>query len=183
VAPGAVFLAGEAERLPLTAGIFDLITAAGSINYTDLSQSLPEAARVLAPGGTIVIYDFSAGRRLRDGQGLEEWYREFASRYPRPSGYHLDVRRLDYPHSGLRLDGYEEIEVPIEMSPDSYLRSSMSETRVELAVGSGVPESEIREWCRQTLGAVFDGRSHAEVLFDAYVAYVRRPASSHEPPA
>ena len=183
LAPQAAFLAAEAECLPFAAGAFHLITAAGSINYTDRTRSLAEAARVLAPSGTMAIYDFSAGRRVRGSRRLDDWYQEFERRYPRLPGYHLDVRRLDYAHSGLRLDGYEEIEVPIEMSLDSYLRSSMSETRVELAIGSGVPEPEIHEWCRQTLGAVFGERSHAEVLFDAYVAYVRPDASSLEPPA
>jgi SAM-dependent methyltransferase len=181
VAPGAMFLVGEAESLPFAAGTFQLITAAGSINYADLTLSLPEAARILAPGGTVAIYDFSAGRRLRDSHRLEEWHREFECRYPRAPGYHLDVRRLNYGHAGLRLDGYAEIEVPIEMSLDSYLPYAMSETRVELAIASGVPEAEIRGWCRSTLGDVLEGQSH-EVLFDAYVAYVRRNESAHESP-
>ena len=63
LAPQAAFLVAEAERLPFAAGAFHLITAAGSINYTDRPRSLAEAARVLAPAGTMAIYDFSAGRR------------------------------------------------------------------------------------------------------------------------
>ena len=173
VAPRAVFVVGEAERLPFAAGTFHLITAAGSLNYADLKLSLPEAARVLAPGGTMAIYDFSAGRRLRGSQRLEEWYQEFERRYPRPPRLRLDVRRVDYAHSGLRLDGYEEIDIPISISLDSYLPYAMSETRVELAIARGVQESEIRDWCRQTLGEVFGDQSR-EVIFDAYAAYVRR---------
>ena len=48
----------------------------------------------------------------------------------------------------------------------------MSETGVELAVARGVPEAEIRTWCESTLAGVL-GEEPRDVLFDAYVAYVR----------
>src|SRR4051794_16003663 len=38
VAPGAAFLAGSAEAIPLADGSVDLITAAGSLNYVRLDQ-------------------------------------------------------------------------------------------------------------------------------------------------
>ena len=74
VAPGAAFVVGTAERLPFVSASFDLVTAAGAINYTDLDVSLPEIARTLCSTGTFVIYDFSAGRRFADRRDLEDWY-------------------------------------------------------------------------------------------------------------
>ncbi|MGH9837487.1 MAG: class I SAM-dependent methyltransferase [Blastocatellia bacterium] len=74
VAPQASFLVGQAERLPLRDGAFDLMTAVGAINYADLDLFLPEAARVLARDGVFIIYDFSAGRRFRESVLLDEWY-------------------------------------------------------------------------------------------------------------
>jgi SAM-dependent methyltransferase len=173
VAPGAVFVVGEAERLPFPAGTFDLMTAAGSVNYADLHLFLPEAARVLAPRGVLAIYDFSAGRRLRDSGALDEWYDAFERRYPPPPGYHLDPRALAYGHAGLRLEAYEEMEVAVGMSLGSYLHYAMTETNVELAISRGGAEPEIRDWCRRSLEQIFDGDPR-DVLFDAYVACVRR---------
>ncbi len=46
------------ERLPFMSASFDLVTAAGAINYTDLDVSLPEIARTLTSTGIFVIYDF-----------------------------------------------------------------------------------------------------------------------------
>jgi ubiquinone/menaquinone biosynthesis C-methylase UbiE len=80
VAPHALFLAGRAEALPFSAGAFDVIAAAGSLNYVDVDLFLPNAARVLAPGGVLVIYDFSVGRRARGGHRLDEWFAAFARR-------------------------------------------------------------------------------------------------------
>src|SRR4051812_40844751 len=71
VAPAAAFVVGQAEHLPFTAGSFDLVTAAGALNYADRERSLAEIARVLAPRGVLAIYDFSGGRRCREAVPLD----------------------------------------------------------------------------------------------------------------
>jgi ubiquinone/menaquinone biosynthesis C-methylase UbiE len=58
VAPHARFVIGQAERLPFAAGSFDLVTAAGSLNYADLPSALAEIGRVLTWDGTFLLYDF-----------------------------------------------------------------------------------------------------------------------------
>ena len=84
----------------------------------------------------------------------------------------MDVRRFAYGASGLRLASHAEFEVVLPMTRDSYVAYAMSETGVELAVARGAPEAEIRTWCESTLTGVLDGEPR-DVLFDAYVAYVR----------
>lgn len=173
VAPKSGFLVSQAERLPLAARSFDLITAAGAINYADRDLFFPEAERVLTADGTLVIYDFSAGCRCASDDRLQQWFAEFTQRYPSPPGYALDVTALDYGRYGLKLSGYQEFEVALPMTLDSYLAYAMSETSVEQAILNGTPEAEIRDWCRQTLSEVF-GDESLEILFDAYIAYINR---------
>ncbi len=172
VAPGAAFVVGKAERLPFASASFDLITAAGAVNYTDLDLSFPEVARTLTVSGTFVIYDFSAGRRFASRPHLHAWYAEFNHRYPEAPGYHLDVEHLAYERWGLALSAYHAFEVPVPMTADSYLRYAMSETRVGLAIGRGATEDDILTWCRDTLDDVFGNDQH-DVVFDAYVAYLK----------
>ena len=176
VAPQALFLVGRAERLPFSAGAFDLITAAGSLNYADVDLFLPEAARALAPSGVLIIYDFSAGRRMRGGHQLDEWFATFARRYPSPPGDALDVRGLAYSRAGLRLQAYEELEIAVPMTLSAYLLYVLSATSVEWAIVRGMPEKAIRAWCQRTLADVF-GDTSRDVLFEAYVAYVIRDGS------
>jgi SAM-dependent methyltransferase len=173
VALHARFVVGQAERLPFPAATFDLMTAAGSVNYVDLDRFLPEVARVLTPTGVLVIYDFSAGRRFRDNTQLEAWYCSFEHHYPSSPGYALDVRGLAYDRAGLCLDGYEEMVVAVPMHVDAYLAYILSETRIERAIAQGVSEAAIRDWCQATVSRVF-GNEVQDVLFGAYVAYVRR---------
>lgn len=175
VAPHALFVAGQAERLPFADEAFELLTAAGSVNYSDLDLFLPEAARVLMPGGMLVIYDFSAGRRLRGNTLLEEWYDAFEHRYPPLPGYALDVRGLAYERAGLYPGSYDELEIAIPMNAASYLAYAMSETSIEAAIRRGASEAEVSVWCRDTLSPVF-GNEFKEVIFDAYIACVRKGA-------
>jgi ubiquinone/menaquinone biosynthesis C-methylase UbiE len=169
----AHFAIAQAERLPFAADSFDLLTAAGSLNYADLTQFLPEAARVLNANGVLAIYDFSEGKRLRNDARLEEWYAAFKQRYHSPPGYALDVRALPYEKYGLRFYGYHELEVAVLMTHASYLRYALSETSVEQAIERGEAEVNIEAWCRDTLAEIFDDKPR-DVLFDAYIAYVQR---------
>jgi SAM-dependent methyltransferase len=49
---------GDIEALPLRAGSFDVVIAAATLHYAvDLFRALAEAARVLRPGGLLIIAD------------------------------------------------------------------------------------------------------------------------------
>ncbi len=174
VSTQAHFVVAKAEQLPFAAQTFDLMTAAGSLNYADLDQFFPDAARVLKPSGVLAIYDFSEGRRLHDDHRLEDWFAAFKQRYPAPPGYALDVKALHYSRYGLQLYAYEELEVAVPMTLSSYLSYALSEAGVELAISHGTPEEEIRAWCHSTLSDIFD-ETPRDVMFDVYVAYVNRP--------
>lgn len=51
--PGVLALAGTGEKIPLPDDSADLIVAAQAWHWVDESLALPEAARVLRPGGTL----------------------------------------------------------------------------------------------------------------------------------
>ena len=173
VAPRARFAVAAAERLPFTADAFEVITAAGSINYADLELALPEITRTLTRRGTFVVYDFSAGRRMTDTGRLEQWYAEFEERYPDAPGYALDVRAIPFERFGLFLEKYDGLELHVPMSFEAYVAYALSETRIERALTNSANEDRIRQWCRDTLTGVFEG-GRRDVIFDAYAAYIRR---------
>ena len=175
IAPHARFVIGQAERLPYAAGSFDLVAAAGSLNYADLSQALPEIARVLTGEGRFLLYDFSTGRRSADGDELADWFDSFERRFPWPAGWEpLDVRELPLARYGLRLLDYTDIEVELPMAFDAYLRYMLSEVNVDDAITRGDHSAEeARAWCRETLQPVFaDGE--VTVVIPGYVASLAR---------
>jgi SAM-dependent methyltransferase len=171
VAPCARFVIGQAERLAFAAGSFDLVTAAGSLNYADLPAALTEIARVLTRDGTFLLYDFSAGRRSVSGGVLTAWFSSFEQRFSSPPGWQpFDVRELPLVGYGLRLIGYTDVETRLPMGLDAYLRYMLSEVNVDNAIARGACSAEeARDWCRRTLRAVFaDGE--VTVVIPGYVA-------------
>jgi hypothetical protein len=164
-------LVGNAEALPITPRSVDIVTAAGSLNYADLSLFFPEAVRVLTPDGMLVVYDFSQGRSFRGSPSLDTWFSEFLCRYPMPldSGHEVSPESLGSCDSGFLLSGHEHFEVGLKLNPDFYLDYVMTETNVSHAVQNGISEQQIRAWCADTLAPVFQGSPH-EVLFRGYVA-------------
>jgi len=57
------FTPGDAEKIPFSDGSFDAVTVAfGVRNYEHLLQGLKEMNRVLKPGGTMMILEFSHPR-------------------------------------------------------------------------------------------------------------------------
>jgi SAM-dependent methyltransferase len=179
VAPQAGFVIGRAERLPFAGGSFDLVTAAGSLNYADFPSALAEIARVLTPDGTFLLYDFSPGRRSAGDDKLERWFGSFEQRFPWPPGRQpLEVRELPLAAYGLQLLDFTDVETRLPMDVDAYLRYALSETNVENSVATGAcsPE-EARDWCQATLESVFtDGP--ATVLIAGHVATLARAAES-----
>lgn len=171
VAPHASFVIGQAERLPFAAGSFDLVTAAGSLNYTGLPSALAEIARVLTGDGTFLLYDFSAGRRSVSGTELAGWYASFERRFPPPPGWEpLDVRELPLGRYGLRLLDFTDVETWLPMTFDAYLRYALSEVNVDSAIARGACSGEeARDWCRATLAAVF-ANGDVTVVIPGYVA-------------
>jgi SAM-dependent methyltransferase len=181
VAPHAGFVVGQAERLPFAARSFDLVAAAGSLNYADLPSALAEVARVLTRDGTFLLYDFSTGRRSVSGGDLAGWFASFEQRFPRPPGWQpFDVRELPLVAYGLRLLDYTGAEARLPMTFDAYLRYMLSETNVDSAIARGAcTAEEARDWCRETLKAAFaDGE--ATVVIPGYVATLALAATDDD---
>jgi SAM-dependent methyltransferase len=173
VAPRAAFTVARAEAPPFASGAFDLITAAGALNYVDLDAFLPEASRLLAPGGHLVVYDFSSGRRIEGDARLEEWFGAFESRWPFPRGYAFDLARLDHEPSGLERAGRRDFTVAVPLDVAAYVAYVLTETNVEQAIQTGERLEDIRAWCQDGVGDIFQGTKRA-VLFEGYVQYVER---------
>ncbi|WP_051670807.1 class I SAM-dependent methyltransferase [Bryobacter aggregatus] len=171
VAPSADFLVGTAESIPVADRCVDLISAAGSLNYVKLVPFFEEAARVLAPTGVLVAYDFSPGRSFRHSDRLDQWFGDFVNRYPWPlsEARTLSPEILGGLDFGFQLQKAEVFEIGVRLDPAFYLNYMLTETNVAAAVRRGVELDSIRQWCSETLAPVWDHKPH-EVLFRGYYA-------------
>lgn len=171
-APGAEFVCGRAEKLPLASAIADWITAAGSLNYASPRRFFAEARRVLKLRGSLVIYDFGPGTGLEFGDtALEEWFARFAARYPQPANEALTLdpeRVAELAGEAFLVAAAEYFEIGIRFDAASYAGYMLTETNVAEALKRGVPLEEIRSWCEETLAPIWRDAGERMVLFRGY---------------
>lgn len=170
--PGAVFAAATGEALPLPDGSVDVITAAGSLNYVrGLDQCFGEMRRVLRPDGSVLVYDFGAGRRFNGPGELNRWFETFVTRYPYPSSEAraLDPEILSTVAPGFGVRRQSPFVIALTMSRSEYEAYILTETNVAAGIRGGETLARITAWVHDTLSQ-FWGDDSREVLFEGYWA-------------
>ena len=72
VGPGPTFVVGDAAGLPFADASFDLVVSTFSMHHwSDRAAGLSEIARVLRPGGRVVIWDLKPGSAPFHGRGQD----------------------------------------------------------------------------------------------------------------
>ena len=172
--PAATFFVAGAEAIPLPSESVDLISAAGSLNYADLSTFFSEAHRVLRPRSFLIVYDFSPGRTFPNDASLAAWFDQFSSRYSWPpfNGNPLNPEILAHADARFAMENHEHFSIGLPMTLAQYLDYMLTETNVAQAVTNGTPRAAIRDWCATTLAPLFS-TGPREVIFEGYFACLR----------
>jgi SAM-dependent methyltransferase len=175
VAPGAVGVVGRAEALPVPDASVDLVTAAGSLDFVDdLDAAARDLARVLAPGGVALVYDFTTGRHLRAGPDLAPWFAEVLRRWPRPRRTTPPFDAAALAAAGLAVE-HHPFEVDVALSRRGYVDYLLTESFVTAAIRRGEDRAEIDRWLTSSVPwAAAEGLT-ADVVFEGYLLVGRRP--------
>ena len=160
------YAVATAEALPLATGTVDLVTVSSGVHWFDQRRFGAEAARVLRPGGALLLYEH-AGPTLPD-PAFPDWL----------SGTYL--RRFPSPRRGALA---AEFPVPGGFVPERTGRwpDEVPMTRARFAAYlatqsnvAGEPPDRVRAWFDAELVPFFPGDQPQPVRFRASYLLLRR---------
>jgi len=152
-ASGLRFVAGSAERLPLVSGAFGLVTVALAFHWLDRDRFLPEARRVLAASGWLVLYANAFTGTMREESSFADWFRTaYLRRFPSPPRDRRPLTAAAAARHGLRLVGEESYTNDVVFSAAELAVYLTTQSNVIAAVEEGAesPDAAV-SWLRAEL--------------------------------
>jgi SAM-dependent methyltransferase len=155
VSPRIRFVAGQAEALPARTQSIALVTAATAAHWFDRPPFYAEAARVLAPGGSMALVQNE--RRWWDSSGLAEYETILESLVP-------DYRRGSHPDAK---GGFSVSDFAAELSTNALFATPVSriwnwemrfdrDAFVEFSLSSSIVQRAVARTSRDTVGRALD---------------------------
>lgn len=167
--------AAEVTKCPVTP--YDIVTAAGVINWVDKERFLKSMNEVMAPKGLLVIYDFWISNRMVGSDAYTDWYQNaYLQEFPKP------VRDESvWSQHDVGADFILKKQITYEMQYDFNLESFIDFMMIQSNVNTRIAgkqetekqetEKEVRSWMQQTLQPIF-GREVKTLIFDGYSWYI-----------
>lgn len=161
---------------------FDLITAAGVMNWVDETVFLPKCRRLLSRNGYFLVYDFWISDRMKDNAGYADWYRNrYLLSFPKPPRKEEIWTNQTVETYGLQMKLQKELHMPYEMGLDDYVEFMLLQSNVIAKVEEkGRPLPEVKQWFYDTLTPIWN-KTKEILYFDGYLWVMQRATYSAEP--
>ena len=169
---GLPYAVAAAEALPVRDGSVDLVTVGSGVHWFEPDRFRAEAARVLRPGGTLLLYEH-AGPDLLDRPGFRDWTRgSYLARYPSPARGAMAADADAGGRFDRRRTGRWPDEVPF--TREAFADYLMTQSNVVRVLDAGEPADSVRDWLLAELAPFFAGGPTQVVTFTASYQALRK---------
>ena len=164
--------AAEETQIPLEP--YDIVTAAGMINWVDKDRFLQNMREVIAPSGLMVIYDFWITDKMVDNDAYTEWYQnQYLIHFPKPPRKENVWTQTDLGECFILKDQVT-YQMQYEFDLEAFIDFMMIQSNVNAQIEEGSKtENEVRNWMKQTLQPIF-GRDSKRLFFEGYNWYIEK---------
>lgn len=167
------FYVAKAEETLIPEVKYDIVTAAGCVNWVDEKHFMENMKEVTEDGAVIVIYDFGITDKMVENNEYTVWYQnEYLERFPKPPRKENKWTEQDLV-DGFIMEKQTEYEMNYSFNIDNYVDFMMIQSNVNSKIESGErSETDIRKWMKASLEPIF-GESDRELVFYGYSWYIR----------
>lgn len=168
------FYVAAAEQTRIPAEPYDIVTAAGVINWVDRELFLNNLQEVMAQEGLLVIYDFWITDQMVDGEAYTRWYQEeYLRNFPKPPRKENTWRQEDL-GKHFKLKKQVNHQMSYEFDLNSFIDFMMIQSNVNAQIEEGKrDEAEVRQWMSETLKPIF-GVGKRQLIFEGYNWYIEK---------
>lgn len=169
------FIVSKAEELPDFGKKFDMVTAAGVVQWVDRDLFLRNMSNVMSDHGYLLIYDFWISDKMKDCSAYTVWWHDvYLKEFPRPFRNESVWTEEDAARYGFLMKDQIRHEMEYEFEQDSFIEFMMVQSNVNAKIeGGGNSVKAVRKWFEQSTEPLFQGGKRT-AIFDGYSWYMER---------
>lgn len=164
----------RAEQIPEN-DRFDIITAAGVMNWVDETLFLPKLNNILAKNGYFLVYDFWISDRMKDNSSYTEWYQnQYLIKYPKPKRKENEWTNQTIKPYNLCLFKKKYLCLDYDMNLSDFVDFMLLQSNVIAKVDElGKSINEAREWFTNSLNKIWT-QNEEKLFFDGYLWIIKK---------
>lgn len=168
------FYVAKAEETLIPDRLYDIVTAAGVINWVDKDEFLHNMKQVMGENGLLIVYDFWISNRMEGVEKYTDWWNHsYLVHFPKPPRKE-DIWKQEDLLCGFHLKKQVTYEMTYEFDMQAFIRFMMIQSNVNAQIESGQKdEEEVRQWMEQTLSPIFN-HSKRKLIFEGYSWYIEK---------
>lgn len=170
------FLQCKAEELDETLGSFDIVTAAGVINWVDETIFLPALEKMMEPNGILLIYDFGITDEMEGNANFTDWYREqYLAMFPKPPRKENVWTEADVSPYHFHIMAQDNYKTGFPMDKEQFIRFMLLQSNVIAQVEEkGKTLTDVKKWFENTLTPYFEDNKKENLIFAGYNWYLQK---------
>ena len=168
------FYVAGAEETKIPEEKYDIVTAAGCINWVDEKKFMANMTEVLKDDGVIVIYDFGITDRMVGNDDYTRWYQnEYLKRFPKPPRKENKWTQADL-SEGFIMEKQTEYDMQYSFGIGAFVDFMLIQSNVNAQIECGnIRADQARNWMTESLSPIF-GEEEKQLIFYGYSWYIRK---------
>lgn len=164
----------KAEENEIPTIPYDIITAAGVVNWVDKDLFLDNAEKILNNNGLLVVYDFWITDRMENKLEYTEWYRgKYLKKFPKPYRKEYVWKQNDLTVA-FNMEKQTTYDLTYKFSLEDFIDFMMIQSNVNEKIEKGtLSTEEVRNWMTESLQPIFNGEDRT-LIFEGYNWYIRK---------
>ncbi len=154
--PNVAYRLGFAEQLDFGAGEFDLVSAGSALHWFDQDRFFVQCQKVLAPAGTLAVYNDHFTTHMQDVIACKRWMRTcFAKRFPPPRRGMRDIDERKAADCGFAVVHRASFSHLVPFSREEFIAYLLTRSNTLAAIERGEEtQRSIADWLDYELAPI-----------------------------